>query len=103
MADMIPKGCTAVNTFTVPFTSAELSACYVTYSQGLKVVIEKSIGDFTISNGILTVYLKQEDTISLDSNTSIRIQIRARCTTGDVIKSNIINTTTDEILKRGII
>lgn len=104
---IIPKGCTATNTFTVPFSADEVDVLFVTYQQNNKTVIEKPIDSVTFSTedeqNVLSVFLSQEDTINLQSNARIKIQIRARLKNSSVIKSNIIYTTTDEILKKEVI
>ena len=104
---IIPKGCTATNTFTVPFSADEVDVLFITYQQNNKTVIEKTIDNVTFSTedeqNILSVFLSQEDTINLQSNARIKIQIRARLKNSSVVKSNIIYTTTDEILKKGVI
>jgi len=107
VANIIPKGCTAVNTFTVPFTAEELRACFVTYTQGVRTVIEKDLEHCTITAGTapgennLAVYLSQGDTLRFEARAPIHIQIRARYKNGSVVKSEIIEATADEVLKKG--
>lgn len=38
---MISKGCTAKNTFTVPFEQDDVEVLYITYQQRDKTVLEK--------------------------------------------------------------
>lgn len=100
---MIPRGCTAQNTFTFPFSSAEVDALWLTYVQMGSTVIDKSLDDCVIGGGKLTVDLSQEDTLALLPGQKIQIQIRVRLANGRVTKSNILTTQTDDVLKDGVI
>ena len=100
---MISKGCTATNTFTVPFSRDEVDVLYITYQQREKTVLEKTFEDCTFSEGVVTVNLSQEETLMFESLLAVRIQIRARLKNNAAIKSNIISTDVDKILKDGVI
>lgn len=104
---IIPKGCTCINTFTVPFGKDECESVFITYQQNGKTVIEKTIDylEFSEEEGQkkVSAFLSQEETINLVSNERIKIQIRAKLKNTSVIKSNIIVTTTDELLKKDVI
>lgn len=100
---MISKGCTATNSFTVPFGKDEVDVLYITYQQRDKTVLEKTLEDCTFDEGIATVKLTQEETLKFESLLAVRIQIRARLKNNAAIKSNIISTDVDKILKDGVI
>lgn len=100
---MISKGCTATNSFTVPFKQDEVDVLYITYQQREKTVLEKTIKDCTFAEGVVTVNLSQEETLMFESLLAVRIQIRARLKNNAAIKSNIISTDVDKILKDGVI
>lgn len=100
---MIPKGCTCIHSFTIPYTKDEIATLYITYKQKDTVVFEKTMDDCVFTDGRVLVNLIQEDTLSLDSNVVIDIQIRVRLENGIVTKSNIVQTITDFVLKEGVI
>ena len=108
MANIISSGCTVRNTFSVPVTQEETAVLYVTYQQGGETVIEKSLPDCTWSEAEkgaeIAVELSQEETLRLDPNAGVvRIQLRVRTTRGTAIKSNVMTSRTDELLKGGVI
>lgn len=100
---MIPRGCTAQNTFTFPFTASEVAALWVTYVQMGSTVLERGLDECTIGGGTVTIDLSQEDTLKLLPGQKIQIQLRVRLTNGTVTKSNILTTQTDDVLKDGAI
>ena len=95
---MIGKGCTCRNTFEFPFAESDVEAICITYCQGGKVLFHKELGDCTFSEGVVTVYLNQEETLMFDSFQIIKIQLKVKLVGGAVTKSNIIETITDEVL-----
>ena len=100
---IIPKGCTAKNSFTLPFKEEEIEVLYITYQQSGKTVIEKTLADCSFADNKVLVKLSQEETILFDTNRIIRIQIRIRLKDGTVTKSNVITSTTDILLKTEVI
>ena len=95
---MIEKGCTCKNTFTLPFVEDEVKAVRITYSQNDKVLFQKELCDCAFSDGEVSVDLNQEDTLKFDSSQIIKIQLKVKLTSDAVVKSNIIETITDEVL-----
>ena len=103
MKDLISKGCTVGNSFTVPFTKDEVEVLYITYQHRGKTVIEKTLDDASFGDGTLNIKFTQEETFLFESFVRVLIQIRVKYKDGTVAKSNIIETTVDEILKDGVI
>ncbi len=95
---MIAKGCTCRNTFEFPYSEDEVEAVCITYCQGDKVLFNKKLNDCAFSEGAVTVHLNQEDTLMFDSQQIIKIQLKVKLVGGAVVKSNIIETITDEVL-----
>ena len=100
---MIPRGCTALNSWAIPYKASEIAVIWVTYVQAGAIVLDKTTDDCIISDNKVTVNLSQEDTLKLEPWTSILIQIRIRLHDGRVTKSKIIQTTTDMLLKEIVI
>lgn len=105
MAKIIPVGCTAINTFTYPFSEVESEAVYITYRQRSGTIIEKTKEDITFHDDKqqVDVYLTQEDTLAFKQDEQVEIQIRVKLADGSAVKSNIVKTTSDRILKKGVI
>lgn len=84
---------------------SDISALYITYSQGEKVIVDKSIQDITISAEktlIVSLKLTQEDTLKFIKG-NVEIQIRLKTKGGEALASKPINTYVDKILKDGVI
>ena len=103
MIELISKGCTVGNSFTVPFTKDEVVALYITYQQRGKTVIEKTLDDCSFGDNFVSIILTQEETLMFESLVKVRIQIRARLKDGTATKSKIIETDVDTLLKDGVI
>lgn len=99
----IARGATISNIFTVPVDLTAAVAMYVTYQQGGRTVLEKKLADCEITATTITVDLSQEETLKFIENKAVKIQIRAKLPDGSAHKSNVIETTADELLKEGVI
>lgn len=100
---MISKGCTVKNRFKFPFTKDEVEKLYITYQQSKKTVFEKELTDCQFHEDYISVDLTQEETLKLNSDMIISIQIRVKLKNGGITKSNVLRTVTDELLKDGVI
>jgi hypothetical protein len=100
---MISKGCTCKNIFTLPFNREDVQVIYITYQQDRKTIFEKDINQCEFSDGTVSVNLTQEDTLKLNDNSTVEIQIRLKLADGSATKSQIIETYADEVLKNGVI
>lgn len=100
---MIPKGCTCKNFFPIPHAEDEVATLFVTYQQKKETVVEKDITDCTFEDGMVSVNLSQEETLSFEDNVPIKIQLRARLNNGAATKSKIMETYTDFVLKDDVI
>lgn len=100
---MIGKGCTCVNTFSLPFSGDRVKAIRITYSQNDNILFEKQLEDCTFSDTEVSVNLMQEDTLKFNSFQIIEIQLKVKLIDDTVVKSNIIKTVTDELLSCEVI
>ncbi len=100
--EMIERGATPLHTFTVDEDCRLAEVIYITYVQHGRVVVEKTINDITVEEDTITVQLSQEDTLRFDESET-RIQIRARFPGGRAIKSEVMLTEGDELLKTEVI
>ena len=103
MANGIGRGTTPVNTFEVDVDLRNAEVVYLTYKQGNKTILEKTKEELTITENEVSIRLTQEETLAFKTTQNVEIQFRARFPDEDAIKSNIINTTAERILKEGVI
>lgn len=97
------RGTTPTNTITVDLDLRAMTV-FVTYSQGGRVIFEKTNSDITIETERILVPLTQEDTLALSAwnrGEPVLVQIRAIDALGNAVASNIMTTTADAILKDG--
>ena len=94
------RGTTPTNVFRTDVDLSNASVLFITYKQGGKLVLEKSIEDVQIEKKNLIVELSQKDTL-LFSEGIVTIQIRAKFPDGSTVASSLVRTSTSEILKDG--
>lgn len=103
------RGTTPTHTFTLPdnLKTATLSALYITYAQGSKTVLEKTLSDVTINGGVITCTLTQAETLKfevLDQHCGcdkVAIQVRMKTSDGTAMASDIMSVPIRDILKDG--
>lgn len=100
---MIAKGCTCKNIFSIPYNKNDIDSLFITYQQNGKTVFEKTIAECEFSEGHVSVLLTQEDTLKLNNESVVKMQIRIKLKDGTVTKSKIIETYTDTVLKNEVI
>lgn len=90
---------------TIPFTidgSTENIAqmeLYIANSQGL--ILEKKLSEMTVSGNEVSVKLTQADTLKLQDNSFVKLQIRILYKDGTVVASDVEESFVEEILKDG--
>lgn len=96
------RGTTPTHTFTFgeSLSGAKFDKIFVTYKQGEKVIVEKSLEDIEIMENSFVVKLTQAETL-LFSPGLVRIQVRVKTVDDMALASNIITVPASEILKDG--
>ena len=97
---MIAKGCTCKNTFSIPFIESQIKDIIITYKQGDAIILEKKKNDCTFNDCSVSVDLTQEESMKFDETKIIRMQIKIKTDKDIVIKSNIMETYTDELFNK---
>lgn len=100
---MIIQGTTPVVEVKLGFDSDLLSEAYVTFTQGDKVVVEKSLQECTVDKRKLSVRLTQEETLLLMCDCKTEAQVKAKTTTGEVVASKIYTFSPKRILNTEVI
>ena len=95
------RGTTPTISFNVPYPQNELASLYLTIKQGREVVIEKTLDDVEISEGVATCKLSQAETLRLDADKAVDVQCRIKTITNEAIASNIVRDNAGRILKDG--
>lgn len=94
------RGTTPTLVFTLPFSTSDIDNAYVTFAQYGTVKIDKQFSACSCNGNDLIVRLTQAETLSLRGGCDVEIQISIRI--GDsVMRSQIITTTVDCILREG--
>ena len=108
------RGTTPTHTFTLPFDPPEGTEYRIVYAQGVdneeKILFELTTERTTIHGRVLSVKLKQAETLLFDcrpifhsggfSPLPVKIQLGAQTPNEDILWSNIITTTVDRCLRR---
>lgn len=95
------RGTTPTHIFETSIDLTQAQIIFITYQQGDKTVVEKTIEDITVEPDKLTVTLTQAETLEFDRHKNVRIQCRAKFEDGTAIASDILDVMVCEILKEG--
>ncbi len=97
------RGTTPKLTFNVHFDVSRINVLWITFKQGSKIKFEKQFSDCVIvtEKNQIIVNLTQQETLSLNANTDLNIQIRVGFKNGKRAASKLITTYVDEILHDG--
>ena len=103
------RGTTPTHTFTLPdnLKTATISALYITYAQHGTTVLEKTLSDVTINDGVIICTLTQADTLAfevLDQRCGcdkVDVQVRMKTSDGTAMASDIMRIPVMDILKDG--
>ena len=101
--EMIPKGCTCKNIFSCPYVISDIKGLFITYQQKGEIILEKKLSDCSFFPGKVSVMLSQEDTLKFYDDEIVKIQIRIKLQNDVFVKSKIIETYTDIVLKNEVI
>lgn len=96
------RGTTPTLIFNIPFTGENVEEIYITFVQGDKTVLEKTLADVTWEDKTIELKLTQEETLLFEKG-SVTIQHRLKFIDGTTLASNLVYTTAEAILKDGVI
>lgn len=96
------RGTTPINTFTTDISLVGAEVIFLTYQQGGETVIEIPKGErMTVTEDSISVQLTQEETLRLDKNRKVKMQIRAGFADGNRVACDVMEAKVEEILKDG--
>lgn len=96
------RGTTPTLNFQLPFEVSQITKLNIALSQNDTVVIEKNLSDVTRSGRKISVKLSETETLSLNDEKELEIQLRV-AVGSTKLASNIIKTTVKRILKEGVL
>ena len=91
-------GSTPTNTFRLPFDTSTLSNVRIVYAQDDEIVITKNKNDCTLDGNTIKVTLTQEETLKLDYQKILEIQVRLLTLGGDALVSKPKQISVDKFL-----
>lgn len=101
------RGTTPTLTFTLPFSAADIERLSVAFAQKPNkyaeksvVVLEKCLTDCAVKNETIELELTEDDTLALNCDFDVEIQLRAQVL-GKKMASDIITVPVGRILKDG--
>lgn len=103
------RGTTPTHTFTLPndLKALTISALYITYAQYGKTVLEKTLEDVKITDGVIACTLTQADTLAFKAVDQycgcdkVAIQVRMKTSDGTAMASDIMRIPVQDVLKDG--
>lgn len=97
------RGTTPTIVFKLPFDAVMLAEAWVTISQNEVAVIDKELKDLEVAGNALILKLTQDETLMLDHDVLVEMQVRARTVDGNALASRIMREVPERILKEGVI
>lgn len=92
------RGTTPTVTFNLPFDVSTIKNCEVYFAQNDNLLFTKGYNDCVLDDRTLSVTLKQKDTLLLDEEEKLQIQIRFRFTNDTVDATEIIKGKVGKLL-----
>ena len=94
------RGTTPTFTFTLPIECETISKLSVVFKQGSKVLLERGLADVTMSDKVLSCTLTEEETLQLNSDAELMIQLRVGVGAARMA-SQVFRVPVSQILKDG--
>lgn len=97
------RGTTPTITFNLPFGVEEINNCEVYFAQNDELILEKDYDDCVLDGTTIAVPLTQDDTLLLDDEEKLQIQLRFMYNDQRVEATSILKGKVGQILKDGVI
>lgn len=99
----IAQGTTPTHTFTLPIDSSLLKTIHISYSQLGEIVFIKKDEDVQKSGNTVYTKLTQKDTLSLDPDELVKIELRMLTHAGDALKSEPVLRSVEECTEKEVL
>lgn len=99
---IVIRGTTPSITFTITQVRiADIAVAYMTMKQSGQLLLEKDLSEATTGDKMLTWDLSQSETLGIDPQATVSVQLRYRTNAGKAYASKIYNVPGYQILKDG--
>ena len=95
------RGSTPTCIFDVDMDLRDAVKVLITFKQDDMIIFEKDLPDVTVTETQVQVKLTQADTLKLDADKKVQMQIRPKFANGDTFPSDVMETTVEELLRDG--
>lgn len=92
------RATTPLHKFTFPVSPETFEKILITYSQGRKIVMEKTRDDLSISDNSVSFQMTQEEANKFKVNEPVSVQVRALTYAGNAVASKVIQISVGEVL-----
>ena len=100
---MIGRATTPTHTFRIALDISLIKALMVIYAQSDKEVFHKNLEDCTLDGNTIKVTLSQAETLKLDHERNVQIQIRGLTHDGVAFRSKIVTVSVGKILNEDVL
>lgn len=97
------RGTTPTHIFETDIDLTAAEEIYLTYRQDTCNILELTMDRMEVTPEQIQVSLTQAETLMFKANKPVYIQMRVKFADESAIASDVINTTTQQILKEGLI
>lgn len=95
------RGTTPTFTFSLPIDATTITKLVITFKQThSRVEFEKTLGDCSVTSNAISCTLTEEETLSLESGYSVKVQLRVGVGQARMA-SQVFEIAVDQILKDG--
>lgn len=101
MDRIVGRGTTPRLTYRLPFPVADIAESYITVQQRGATVLEYALADCEVGEDSISAHLTQTDTLALDPEHTVKIQLRVRTVLGEAMRTEITSVSVGRILKDG--
>jgi hypothetical protein len=101
---MVIRGTTPKHEFDLPYPLETVKDLRITYGQGKKIIFVKDINDCTVTEGKITLYLTQEETLSFIPNKRLYIEVRIQLIDNQIVQAEepialrVVDTMNEEVI-----
>lgn len=97
------RGTTPDLEFGIAFETSQLAAANISFSQGGRVIVERTLESMTVEGKLLSFRLTQEETLKFSAAMPVNIQGRFRLLDETALASDIIKEPVEDVQKEGVI
>ena len=97
------QGTTPTHHFNIPFDASQVVHARAIYKQRGKEILKKETEDFHMEGNRISVQLTQEETFLFIWQTPVKIQLRIRTKSGQVLNTKPIEVSVGECLEEEVL